>query len=124
MDEPDAHLEFIRQKSIYNALIGLVNRNNSQLLVATHSEVILKKDNITPVALRDKNDSWWTDVKITDQFLDKVLRQYFEKTGRPVMLSKGSYYRLVLLAKKEEIDPEVEEKLTAIYKIASSIKEK
>jgi len=40
LDEPDAHLEIIRQRQIFTLLRRLVTERGSQLVVATHSEVI------------------------------------------------------------------------------------
>jgi len=42
LDEPDAHLEILRQKTIYNILKRLTQKNGNQLIIATHSEVILE----------------------------------------------------------------------------------
>lgn len=41
MDEPDAHLEFLRQKEIYNLIADITRKNNCQLIIASHSEVVL-----------------------------------------------------------------------------------
>lgn len=41
IDEPDAHLEVLRQKQVYEMLKDVAAANNSQVVVATHSEVIL-----------------------------------------------------------------------------------
>ena len=41
LDEPDAHLHVILQDSIYGALRTAAQKNNSQLLIATHSEVVI-----------------------------------------------------------------------------------
>lgn len=41
LDEPDAHLEILRQRQVYNVLSDVLKEENSQLIVATHSEVIL-----------------------------------------------------------------------------------
>jgi predicted ATPase len=41
LDEPDAHLHLILQDSIYGELRSVAQRQNSQLVVATHSEVII-----------------------------------------------------------------------------------
>ena len=41
IDEPDAHLEILRQKQVYVLLRELAERNGSQVILATHSEVIL-----------------------------------------------------------------------------------
>jgi hypothetical protein len=40
LDEPDAHLEMIRQRQVFSLLRQLVADRGSQLVVATHSEVI------------------------------------------------------------------------------------
>ena len=40
LDEPDAHLEIIRQRQIFSLLRRLITERGSQLVVATHSEVI------------------------------------------------------------------------------------
>jgi ABC-type uncharacterized transport system ATPase subunit len=41
IDEPDAHLEVLRQKQVYEMLKDVAAENSSQVVVATHSEVIL-----------------------------------------------------------------------------------
>lgn len=41
LDEPDAHLEILRQRQIYNFLIDLARRFGSQIIAASHSEVVL-----------------------------------------------------------------------------------
>jgi len=41
IDEPDAHLEVLRQKQVYEMLKDVAAANDSQVVVATHSEVIL-----------------------------------------------------------------------------------
>ena len=41
LDEPDAHLHVILQDAIYSELCSVAARWNSQLIVATHSEVII-----------------------------------------------------------------------------------
>lgn len=41
VDEPDAHLELLRQKQVYMLLRELATTNGSQVVLVTHSEVIL-----------------------------------------------------------------------------------
>jgi hypothetical protein len=48
IDEPDAHLEVLRQRQIYAELTETCRRFRSQLILATHSEVVLNE------ATRDK----------------------------------------------------------------------
>lgn len=42
LDEPDAHLHVILQKELYDLLRSLCNARRSQLLIATHSEVLIE----------------------------------------------------------------------------------
>ncbi|HAZ60163.1 MAG TPA: AAA family ATPase [Gammaproteobacteria bacterium] len=41
VDEPDAHLEILRQKQVYVLLRDIASKNDSQVVMVTHSEVIL-----------------------------------------------------------------------------------
>lgn len=43
LDEPDAHLEILRQRQIYQLLTNFAQENSSQILIASHSEVILNE---------------------------------------------------------------------------------
>ncbi len=43
LDEPDAHLEILRQRQIYQELTKLAKKHDSQIIAASHSEVILNE---------------------------------------------------------------------------------
>ncbi len=43
LDEPDAHLEILRQRQIYQVLSEVADETNSQIIAASHSEVILNE---------------------------------------------------------------------------------
>ena len=43
IDEPDAHLEILRQQQIYSLLSTIADRNRCQVLIATHSEVVMQE---------------------------------------------------------------------------------
>jgi len=43
LDEPDAHLEILRQRQIYEVLSQQAEQTNSQLIAASHSEVVLNE---------------------------------------------------------------------------------
>jgi hypothetical protein len=43
IDEPDAHLEILRQRQIYQVLSDSAHDYNSQVVIASHSEVILNE---------------------------------------------------------------------------------
>lgn len=42
LDEPDAHLEVIRQREVYATLTELARASGNQLIIASHSEVVLQ----------------------------------------------------------------------------------
>ncbi len=43
LDEPDAHLEILRQRDVYNLLTDIAAQQRSQIVAASHSEVILQE---------------------------------------------------------------------------------
>jgi predicted ATPase len=43
LDEPDAHLEILRQRQIYDRITQIAMENGSQIIAATHSEVVLQQ---------------------------------------------------------------------------------
>ncbi len=43
IDEPDAHLEILRQKQVYVLLREIAHENESQAILVTHSEVVLEE---------------------------------------------------------------------------------
>jgi hypothetical protein len=69
---------------------------------------------IPPIAWEDPNDPWWVNVKASDEFLDRVFREYFAKLGLPNLLDKGTYYKLAELVPSNLIAAEVIQKLDKI----------
>ena len=43
LDEPDAHLEILRQRQIYQLLTDVAQKNGNQIIAASHSEVLLNE---------------------------------------------------------------------------------
>lgn len=43
LDEPDAHLEILRQRQIYQTLTDAARENQNQIILASHSEVLLNE---------------------------------------------------------------------------------
>jgi predicted ATPase len=43
LDEPDAHLEILRQRQVYQLLTDVAREQNAQIIAASHSEVILNE---------------------------------------------------------------------------------
>lgn len=59
IDEPDAHLEILRQRQIFVLLRDIASRNHSQVILVTHSEVILDEciDQNLSLILDDRVDN-------------------------------------------------------------------
>jgi hypothetical protein len=43
LDEPDAHLEVLRQRQVYRLLTDVATENGNQIIAASHSEVLLRE---------------------------------------------------------------------------------
>jgi energy-coupling factor transporter ATP-binding protein EcfA2 len=57
IDEPDAHLEILRQKQVYAILNTTVQENHGQVIIATHSEAILDEAVDTNLTLLLKGEA-------------------------------------------------------------------
>lgn len=75
------------------------------------------QDLIPRVALRDRQDPWWKDVKASE-FLDRLFRTFFERLGLPNLMNKSDYHVLADLVPDDMIDAEIVEKLDAIVAVA------
>jgi hypothetical protein len=75
-------------------------------------------DLVPPVALRNRNDRWWSEVKASDEFLDRLFDTFFKKLGLQNVMRKNDYYILADLVPEQLIDPEVRQKLDTIVEVA------
>ena len=87
LDEPDAHLEVIKQANVYHSLSDSAKRNNSQLIIASHSESVLNaaKDDliISSMSGKFKEES----SKVIRAFLaDYPYEQYLLAKQKPFIL--------------------------------------
>lgn len=73
---------------------------------------------IPPAALEDRSDRWWSEVKASDDFLDRVFADYFASLGLPNLIRKTDYHRLAELVPHELISLEIKEKLDSIVEVA------
>lgn len=73
------------------------------------------QDIVPPVALRDRSDRWWTDVKASDEFLDRVVSEVFKKLKLPNLMRKTDYHVLAKYIPVELIPQEVSEVLDLIH---------
>ena len=70
----------------------------------------------------DEKRPWADDVKATDEVLDRVFRLFFKEIGLPLSFRKRDYHQLAGFLSKEQIAPEIAEKLDAIVKTAERAK--
>lgn len=87
---------------------------NSPALFETQTMERLKhiiEDQTPPAALRDMQDDFWKETKISDKWLSTVLKKYYAELGLPVQINKGDYFLFARYARPEELDAEIIEKL-------------
>jgi len=66
-----------------------------------------------------KPSPWSADIKVTDDFLDPLFKNYYTKLGVPQLIYKRDYHMLATHLERSEIDPEISEKLDAIVAVAA-----
>jgi len=65
-----------------------------------------------------KPNPWSADIKASDDFLDPLLRRFYEKLGLGNLTDKTDYHMLARFVRREELDPEITEKLDIIANVA------
>jgi energy-coupling factor transporter ATP-binding protein EcfA2 len=78
-------------------------------------------DEVTRVLEIDETSPWSHDVKATDEVLDRIFRVFFKKLKLPITFRKSDYHVLAKLVPKDDIDPEITEKLDAIVEVAGKV---
>ena len=69
-------------------------------------------------AWSDPQDRWWSTMKASDDFLDRVFEEFYRKLGLPNLMRKTHYHVLAGHVPPHLIDPEVREVLDAIVETA------
>jgi len=80
----------------------------------------IMEDYIPGVAKKDRNNDWWKNTKMSDDFLDRVFRDFYKKIGSAVFMDKSRYFKLAELSKKDELNSEIVQKLDAILVTAKT----
>jgi hypothetical protein len=60
-------------------------------------------------------DPWGADVKVTDEFLDPLFANYYERLGTPQQTFKRDYHGLAETIPLDQLDPEIREVLDDIF---------
>jgi len=64
-------------------------------------------------------DPWGADIKVTDDFLDPLFENYFQRLGTPQQIFKRDYHGLADAIPLEQIGQEVRDMLDAILEVAN-----
>jgi hypothetical protein len=64
-------------------------------------------------------DPWGADIKVTDEFLDPLFENYFQRLGTPQQIFKRDYHGLADAIPLEQIGQEVRDMLDAILEVAN-----
>jgi len=67
--------------------------------------------------LNDLNNPWWNTGKLSDEWLDNILPEFYKQLDLPQDFFKRDYYRLIELLDINDISSEITEKLDEIYKL-------
>ena len=67
-----------------------------------------------------RGDPWGPDIKVTDEFLDPLMINYFERLGTPQRIYKRDYHGLADTLPLNQVDPEVIERLDDIAAVAAN----
>jgi predicted ATPase len=61
---------------------------------------------------------WSADLRVSEEFLEPLFENYYEKLGLPNLMRKTNFHVLAQYLPANKIDPEVTEKLDAIVEVA------
>ena len=88
VDEPDAHLEILRQKQVYVLLRDIASENDSQVVMVTHSEVILDEalDTNLTLLLEGRSDNLAKKQEIRDSLKHFGTDHYVKARARGYVL--------------------------------------
>lgn len=67
-----------------------------------------------PAALRDLSTAFWVNTKLSDDWLDVIFPEFYQRLGLPQDFYKRDYYQLIRQLQPGEIDVEIAEKLDAM----------
>jgi hypothetical protein len=115
--QPDTLLSFAEAGGVEYSAGPLFAQAEAERFRTLMEECI--RDLVPPVALRDPRDSWWSEVKATDEFLDRVFQRFYDQLGLPNLMRKSDYHRLARFVPEESIDAAVTEALDLIQETAN-----
>jgi Fe-S cluster assembly ATPase SufC len=109
IDEPDAHLEILRQKQIYAILNTTIRENHGQVIIATHSEAILDEavDNSLTLLLKGEAVDLAKQQDIKNTLRAYGIEHYYKAKIYPrILYLEGSTDKEILKALAEYLGHE------------------
>ena len=85
LDEPDAHLETIRQRDNFSMYSEVAEKLNSQLIIASHSEVVINRSNSEGIVGVIRGESVHLDASTLDSFKRLLTAIGWDKIMRAVI---------------------------------------
>jgi hypothetical protein len=67
----------------------------------------------------DEPSPWGPDIEASDNFLDRVFKDFYKKLQLPNLMSETDYHRPADHVPRHAIDGEIAEKLDAICEVAT-----
>jgi len=77
---------------------------------------------VEALKITNRPNPWSPDIKVTDEFLDPLFNNYFQRLGLENVIRKSSYYVLTQFLTRDDIDSEIVEKLDMITETALECK--
>jgi AAA15 family ATPase/GTPase len=110
--------EFENYFTTKEVLIRWATANANSLFTSNYPEIIQSciQDLTPPIYLNDPNHSWWSDTKLGD-WAEEIFKEFSRRTNQPLVIRKANFNELIPFLKPEEVDPEIKEKLDALYEV-------
>jgi hypothetical protein len=89
-----------------------------------YGEIMQKciEDLVPPIALRDRNDQWWSDTKASDEFLDRLFVAFFRELRLPNLMRKSDYHQLARHVPVALLAQEISDALDRISRVEAKAK--
>lgn len=104
--------EYARQEGRTSAVGPLFEASETERWVSLMDHAI--GEHVPPVALRNPDDDYWMDTKVSDDLLARVFAAFFDDVGVPNRMPKANYFRLVPFLDPADVHPEIVDVLDSL----------
>ncbi len=108
---------YARQEGRTSAVGPLFEESETEQWGAAMDHAI--REHVPPIALRNLDDDYWIDTKVSDDLLVRVFDAFFEVMGLPNRMPKAKYYRLVRYLDPADVHPDVVFVLDSLVRVAN-----